>query len=389
MRSLPPRRLLWIVLTLQLLAPRLLWAQSEDPLALAALLLRDGSVSRAALVLQEIDPTAKGVDRVRYFSLSGLVALEERRFSAAAEAFAQAIAASSTPNEAEPTLYLYRARAQLLGEDAEGALETLSLGSGSGVDGLPSAWLIRARSLHALGRLPEAYGALVEGGQRFPEQRDFPRQQVLLLVELGLTREAGEQAAALLSGADATAEDSLVIGEALRRGGSLDRAAVVLEAARLRFPAEIEIVVRQAAVAVDAGQPLTAARFLQTAAALDPAYAHDAAELYRRAGQIEAALYMNALVTDPTEKVRQRLGILLAAERYEHAAALTERLHRLGILQGDDEMAYGLAYAHFRIGALEAAEALLKPISDPALFQKATALRQAMARCAENPVDCS
>ena len=192
----------------------------------------------------------------------------------------------------------------------------------------------------------------------------------------------------MLAEANASAEDSLIVGEALRKSGALERAATVLQAARLRFPEEPEILVRQAAVAVDARQPLAAARFLQVAAEYDPAYAHDAAELFRRAGQLEAALYMNSMVADPTEKVRQRFGLLLVGEQYELAVALTERLRRLGLL-GEDEIAYGLAYAHFRTGDLETAEGMLRNISDPELFQKATALRQAMEQCAESPESCS
>ncbi|MFT5682486.1 MAG: hypothetical protein ACI8RZ_003404, partial [Myxococcota bacterium] len=53
-----------------------------------------------------------------------------------------------------------------------------------------------------------------------------------------------------------------------------------------------------------------------------------------------------------------------------------------------DSVAYGLAYAHFRVGDIPGAEAMLGGISDPDLFQKAAALREAMDRCDENPEGC-
>ena len=210
---------------------------------------------------------------------------------------------------------------------------------------------------------------------------------MLLLVELGLTREASERASAMMAAGRIDAEDALVFSEALRKSGALSQATMLLEQSRLRYPDNPEIPVRQAAVALDSGQPLTAARFLQVAAEYDNAYALDAAELFRRAGQLESALYMNARVLDPTEKVRQRFGLLLDAQDFERALALQPRLSRLGLTR-EDSVAYGLAYARFRIGDTEGAEALLTGISDPDLFQKATALRAAMERCQDNPEGC-
>ena len=67
--------------------------------------------------------------------------------------------------------------------------------------------------------------------------------------------------------------------------------------------------------------------------------------------------------------------------------ALGPRLQRLNLTREDD-VAYGLAYALFMTGDLEQAEAMLTGIGDPELFTKATALRQAMARCKESPESC-
>lgn len=377
-------RFLIAVLSLALLLLGTAAAQEEDPLSLAALLISDGNWSRAAAVLDEIDPEDQSMDPVRYHSLRGLLALQKDDHGAAGESFQAAIAAD--PEEADPTLYLYLARAQLLGGAPAEAIATLE-SAGEGVDALPSSWLIRAQAARSLGDMAVAWEALSQGATRFPERREFARQQMLLLVELGLTREAGDRASEMLAAGTITAADALVFSEALRRSGALEEAAVLLEEARLRFPEEPDIPARQAAVALDAGWPLTAARFLQVAAEYNNAYALDAAELFRRAGHIESALYMNARVEDPTEKVRQRFGLLLDAQDYERALVLQPRLSRLSLTQ-EDSVAYGLAYARFRTGDLDAAESLLKTISDPDLFEKATALRQAMQRCADRPGEC-
>lgn len=361
--------------------------QSEDPLALAALLLRDGHDVRAAEVLDAISVDDPTLDQGRYHALLGLISMQQQDHAAAARHFREAITASQSQGIApEPSLFVQLSRAHLLDGAPQDALRVLGEG-GDALNGLSSSHLIRARAHRDLGDMPAAYDALAIGAARFPQNRDFPRQQVLLLIEMGLTQQAGEMAAEMMEAADADVEDALTVAETLRQGGAIDRAAMVLEVARLRFPEAATVLVQQAVVAMTADQPLTAARFLQVATEYDPVYAAKSAELYRQANHLESALYMNAMVEDPVEKVRQRFGLLLTAEQFERAAALAPRLERLQ-LTADDDVAYGLAYAFFQIGELQAAEQMLVGIGDPAVFEKATALRSVLARCAESTGMC-
>lgn len=119
----------------------------------------------------------------------------------------------------------------------------------------------------------------------------------------------------------------------------------------------------------------------------DPALASDAAELYRRAGDVGRALMLNAEEPDQPKKLRQRMGLLVELDRFEEAAALEPRLKRQGLLQ-DEEVAYALAYALYRTGRPDRAEAHLKVVQRPELFESATALREAMARCHADPWMC-
>ena len=356
----------------------------EDPVALAALLVRDGLWDRADAVLDGIEAAAEGVDVQRFYALRALVRLQSDDPAGAAEDFAAALAAD--PGAADPILHLYRASALVAADRPAEALAALQ-GVGEVVDALPGTWLLRARAAWLSGDADASWAALEVGAARFPDETDFPRQQVLLLVDLGLYQEAGARGADLLGRADAGATDAAAIAEALRRGGALDRAAILLESARLRFPDVVELWTLSAAVALQRDQPLTAATFLQAAAELDPALALESAECFRRAGQLDRALYMNGQVPDAAGKARQRLGLLLEAGRAEAALALEPRARRLGLLE-DDNVAYGLAYARFQAGDFEGAEALLKAVEDPAVFAAATRLRQAMAACEEDPGAC-
>lgn len=354
-------------------------APEEDPLELATLLVHDGHLDRAAQVLDGLDPAELGEAEHRLWTLRGLVWMRQGVPAEAAAAFTQAV--ETAPPPIDPQLHLSLARARVLAGQDRGALEALQAG-GPPLDALPATFLVAARAHRNLGDPASAWAALERGAAAFPGQLDFPRQQVLLLVEMGLTREAADRASALLEGGAATADDALTISEALRQAGALERAVTVLEEARLRFPGEPRLDVRLAAVHVDAGRPLTAARLLQRAAAFDPSLADESAELFRRAGQLEAALMMNGQVLDPTEKARQRFGILLDAGAFDRAIALEDRLSRLGLLD-DDRVRYGLAYAWMQVGDLQRADRLLGGISDPAVFRQATELRRAMQ--AEGP----
>lgn len=359
-------------------------APTEDPVALAALLIADGNYDRARTVLLDIDPTARGVDLVRYWTLRGLLDLDAGDAPSAVTALEQARkAAGELP---DPLLMITLARARVLAGDPDGAIETLDQG-GAELDALASTWTLRARAHRDRGDLAGAWAAMQGGLERFPDQKALRRQQILLLIEQGLTRQAGELAHTLLQRDDTTEEDILVIAEALRLAGIHDQAIELLEAALLAEPTSLDVRVRLAVVYLGAGRPFAAARLFETAAALDPTYYHNAAMLYLAADRPGLALQANAQVVDNTTKVKQRFTILAQTGAWEQAAALGPRLARLNALE-DEDLRYGLAYAHFETGAWTKAEQLLLGIEDARLFRQATALRQAIEKCRDAPEQC-
>jgi tetratricopeptide (TPR) repeat protein len=367
--------LLLLVLGVADAAPRRS-AEPEDRVALAGLLVRDGDWERAAEVLAEVDLSQKGLDLARYWTLRGLVELHDKRAANAASSFGQALAVATSGKE---LLEMHLARAQLAAEKPAEALAALDRTGETGA-ALPGTWLLRAEAHVALQQYDQAWAALESGATRFPDQPDLRRQQVFLLVRLGLYREARERGEALLARPDTDADDAIAIAEALRRGGESSEALTILEAALLERGDDRDLLVQAARTSLDAEQARNAGRFLERAAVLEPELALEAAEAYRRGGDLEAALRLNGEVVDPVTKARQRLGLLLEAESWERATALEDRLERLG-LSDDDGVAYGLAYAWFRLGDLERAERWLKGVDDPEAFRRATELRQVMAAC--------
>jgi len=355
------------------------WAADDDPdvdhVAIASRLVADGLWDRAAAVLAEVDAPAAD-QAVRYHTLRGLVALQLGDHDAAIDAFDAAVATG----EAEPLVHVYRAQALHGVQRPADALVALDR-AGSAAEGLAGAWQLRARCHQELDDDDAAFTALEQGRARFADHPGLVEDTLLMLVRLGLTRAVLDDGIELLDRLGAREETWVAIGDRLRAHGALDEAMAWLEASRLRFPGSITSRVALASACLAAERPRCAGQMLQEAAAFDDTYASEAAECFRRAGDLDRALYLNGLVHDPPTKVRQRLGLLLEQGRFAQAAALAPRLERMGLLRQDQEIAYALAYAHMKSGHPDHAEALLKTITDPALFRQATALREAMATC--------
>mgnify|MGYP000096951819 CR=1 FL=1 len=346
-----------------------------DHVAIASRLVGDGLWERAAAVLDEVDaPT--DAQAVRYHTLRGLVALR----LGDAEGALRSLDAAVATGEAEPLVQVYRAQALHGLQRPSQALAALDT-AGEHAEGLAGAWQLRARCHRELDQPDRAYDALQRGHLRFPDHRGLVEDKLLMLVQLGLTRQVLDEGTALLHRLDASEDLWVAIGDRLRAAGALDEAMAWLEEARLRFPDTVRSRVALAGACLDGGRPRCAGAMLQEAAAFDPAYASEAAECFRRAGDLDRALFLNGQVPDPATKVRQRLGLLLEQGRFEQAAALDPRLRRLSLLASDQELAYALAYAHLKAGHPERAEALLRTLTEPHLFQQATALRESMATC--------
>jgi hypothetical protein len=176
-------------------------------------------------------------------------------------------------------------------------------------------------------------------------------------------------------------EDHLFVSEALLQAGQHAEARLLLEEAQLRFGEDERLLVQLGHAWLGTAHPLVAARIFEAAARFDPKYARDAAELYRERQMFGRALALNGRLLEQPAKLRQRMALLIDMERFEAVVALTPRLSRLGMLGDDEELGYALAYAHFRLGDFAEAEARLRRLTTPALFERAAALRKAMADC--------
>jgi len=360
-----------------------------DHLELAALLVRDGHHARAAAELAQLDPDAPDVagqpplDRARYWTLRGVVALHEQDHLDAATSFERAWSHGAT----EPTIPSFIAQSWAALEQWEAALSAFERVPDSLFDAEPRLRMLRANAWWRAGQPAQAHAALRALVAERPELAEAWRLLLYLLAESGLHRAAAEVGTTWLARPGASLDDHLAVAEALRRARALPEAEGVLTQASLRFPDDARVLALSGRTLLDRGQPLAAALLLERASLPTPERALDAAELYRRAGQLERALWVNARVPDAAAKLRQRLGLLVDLGRFEEAAALGERALRLD-LQRDDSVVYALAFSCFRVGDHDAAERWLARIGAADYFDRAAGLRKSMAVCAAAPERC-
>ncbi len=353
-----------------------------DYLSLAALLIQDGNFERADIALASIDTEREDLDRKRYYTLRGLVDLKLQRNAEAVKSLQAAQQAGQT----DAILHVYLAQAWYGLEEYRKALQAIEAAGETGA-AIAGVMLLKAQLHWQLGDHDAAWVALEEGGRRFPDNIAFPRQQVFRLIQLGLYQKAMAKGLDYLDRFDASARDYVAIGSAMRQAGQAQTALSILEPARLRFPDDEKALLALARTYADLGRLNSAANLLELAAAINPDYLIDAAELRRRAGQSMRALYLNSQARDQKKKFKQRLALLLQTEDFSRAAGMEEALYRAGLLE-DEEIRYALAYAAFKAGEFERAEAQLATLKKAALFKKATALRKAMAACRDQRWRC-
>jgi tetratricopeptide (TPR) repeat protein len=359
-------------------------AEEVNYVDLAAKMIADGHYDRAEEMLAGVDPEQAGVDRVKLFTLRGIVYLKKQLFQAAAEAFEAAIAAG----QKEPVVRLYLAQSYFGTAQYDECLKALDA-AGSAAASVEEAHLMRGRSHWELGHKAESIAALNVGLDRYPTSPLLQRARIFFLVELGLYQEVVAASASYLSRADVTEDDYVAVGEALRAGKQLTDAQRLLEGALLRFPESEKLALQLAHCYLDDGKPAAAALVFEHAARASDSgkYYLEAAESYKQGQRLERALSLNARIPDQKSKVKQRLSLLLAQEEFEQVATLSPVLSRLNLL-ADDDIRYALAYAYFNTGQLDLAEQQAKSIRQSKLFDASVELRRAIDTCRRSGWEC-
>jgi tetratricopeptide (TPR) repeat protein len=359
--------------------------QSEeevDRLALSARLIADGHHDRALAVMNDIPKDQKELDRAKYHLLYATIYLHKQLWKDARSS----LLASIKAGQENPSVQLMLAQACFQLEDYRGAIAALDRVPQL-ADANPGTFTMRAEAHWKQKQPREALAALDRGIAKFPDFPKLAQMKIGYLLELTLYQEVVQVGERYLARPNVQPADYVSIAEGFRRAKQLHDARLVMEQAHLRFPGDRDALLQLANIYSDLAKPLSAAMLYETASLSDPKYSFEAAELYKEADRLARALSLNERTLDPQKKLKQRMSILLEMERYELVAGMEASLSRSGLLK-DENLRYALAYGYFKIGDFDNAEQHLKLLSGSSAFEKATALRKAMATCREAGWSC-
>ncbi len=344
-------------------------------LELTSLMLKDGNLDRASQALSQVDLSEEGLDVQRFHILSGLLAVRQGKNEDAIASFTTA----KKEGPVDSVIHVYLAQAAFAVENYSLAIESLDQ-AGETVLRIPSVYHMRAQSYWLMKKYDMALAIMDQAAKIFPNESGFMRRKIFYLIEMGLNSAAAELGKIYLQQHQAKAADYVAIGNALRASGDLNLALHFLEQARLQFPTDAAVSKSLAAAYIKNEAYLSAAKIVHDLALSDSSLISEAAELYRRAGQLFMALTLNGLIENQEQKLTQRLALLIELENFEQAAAMEKDILRVRI-DKDENIKYALAYALFKVGKYQHAEHYLSQITDSQLFQKAIEIRKVISEC--------
>ena len=360
--------------------------QEVDYLELASLMLKDGNLDRAKIALSQVDPENQNqepeLDLQRYYIISALLNIRTNKNIIAIKWIKKAKELGSV----DAVIDIYLAQAAYATENYQLVINALD-SAGAAVAKIPSIYHMRAQSHWYLENHQMAIAVLDQASEIFSRDKSFPRRKIFYYLELGYNKQAALLGKNYLETFTGERSDYVAIGNALRASGDKVSALQFLENARLKFPTDENIAKSLAAVYIHAENYYSAAKIIHDAAYINPNLIKEAAELYRRAGSEYMALSLNGLIQDQTEKLKQRMALMLQLENFEQAVAMENDIIRIH-LDNDENMKYALAYSLFKIGNYTKAESYLAQITDTGIIKKALELRKIMDDCAPDAWRC-
>lgn len=375
--------LLILSLTAGLFADKKQSSEEVDYISLAAVLISDGFFDRAENALKSVDLSKKSIDKIRFYTLRGLIHLKKQNYEPAIGDFLESIAQGQT----EKSIYVYLAQAHYALKEYQKTIDALDKAGENGKE-KPELFSIKAQCYWKLDKHSKAWSVLDEAQAKFEDYPLFLRQRFFYLIELGLFEKAMDYAKNYLAAGKIKADDYLSFASAFRKNGATDKAIYVLETAKANYPDDETIIIELAHSYLEQERIITAAKLFEEASIRKNKYSQEASELFRRGKQLYHALYLNTKINDQKEKLKQRLAIFLEFGDYERAAAMKEALSRVGLLE-DEDIKYALAYSQYEVGDFANAENNLRVLTRPDLFKKATELRKTMQECKNDQTKCN
>jgi tetratricopeptide (TPR) repeat protein len=401
--------------------------QTINHMEIATIMYYDGKYDKALEELQQAKDSHTKIEWDKYHNMRGLIFLKNENYQSSINAFKKAIIATKQktyepPVEEQPKrlylftafspktkveapvvtkplfdpeklrkdqieeIYLYLSQAYYKAEQYINAVHALD---SAGEKGRASASLftLRAECYWKADQKGSAIDALSRGAKLFPKDATLLKQKFYYFAELKLYQASIAAAKAYMKKMPANAQEYISLSQMLQSGGELEEAIKVLEEAKLKFPSSAKVHILLGHYYNQKDMPHVTADLFEKGSFYDSSYLKEAAEMYRRNGELAHALYLNSMMTDKEEKTKQKVAIYIGKGEFEKIIGLKDALDRYGLLKNDN-MRYALAYAYYVVKDYDRAEAHLKKIEDDELFSKATVIRKNIEKCRSNSLEC-
>ena len=395
-----------------------------DHMALATMMIYDGSFEKAKLELELVDlSTQKNFDSAKYHSMNGIINMKMDKYQDAISHFEKAIKYTKhkvyeVPKEAKEkfTVYKYlfkekkkkeavpnfdieKLRAEQIGKlylniseahyklkNYQQTIQSLDLAGAMGKN-KSQLYTLRTDCYWKLKEHANAFNILDDGYQKFPKDTTLLKQKFYYYMDLGLYLKALEISDDYFAVIQPQAKDYTAFAGALANSNQVDKAIEVLEKTKLLFPKDAQVSILLGHLYLKKDMRHTTADLFEKSSYYDKKYTHEAAEMHRRAHAIPHALYLNTQIIDKNEKVKQKIAIFIEREEFEKVIALKDALYRYNMLE-DENLRYALAYSYFMVKDFTKAEYHLKKLTKNALFSKATMIRKNIEKCKNNSLEC-
>lgn len=353
-----------------------------DPLALAALMIKDRHYLRAQAILEGADTSKQDFDFKRFHTLSGITALKIDQYQKSLDHLQEALSLGVK----DSILYVYMAQASYQLQAFPQVITFVDQVPDMKAE-YPNLLFMKYDAYQQMNQPLDAWDTLKEGRRLHPENPKFIKQQIFSLIQLGFYQSAAELGLTYTQKYQLDAQDYIAIGQALSQTKSAKTAGPFLESAVLKYPDSGQAKKALANYYSHQKQYYTAAIIMESLTTKEPELLTEAAELNKLSGQFYRALFLNSRATDQQKKLKQRLGLFLMFEEYEKAALMERDLKRNHLLE-EDAVRYALAYSHFQTGRFESAEKQLNKIKTAQLLNKANQIRNAIAECQADNWKC-
>ncbi len=399
---------------------------AEDHMMLATMMFYDGKYDKASAELLKVDKHKEDFDKAKYATLKALIALKKEKYKEASQGFEKAIQETKVkvylPPKSEQEakkehlldmvgvhfltdhkkkkpqkapfnpekirkekleqLHIYLSQAYYKQKEWLKTVEALDHAGKKGRD-RASLFALRADCYWKANHKGKAFDALNEGAALFTKDTKLLKQKFYYYADLKLYQAAIKSSRAYLKRITPKPSDYIALAQVLYSGGEINEAIKILEEAKLRFAKAPKVDMLLGMLYTKKDMAYSGAGLFEHASYFDSNYTKDASEMYRRVGELPHALYLNAKIADPVEKLKQKIAIYIDQGEFEKVTGLQTALNRYALLD-DDKLRYALAYSYYMIKDYDKAEFYLKKIKDNALFSKATVIRKNIEKCKNN-----